>query len=291
MALTYHGRFFFPNRIDSGDLSGGAWVEAMPLTNLQDRLLSRVARSISLDPAHAQFTIDFGKPLSIGALGLIGHNISLSGRIEVQASNGVDFSTLKFSETFDAWPALVGADWDLESLSWNSRNFWRGTYAPEDIEGQTAKSIYILESAVIARYWRVIVRDAGNTDGHIDIGRGFWSETFLQPRINYSYGASFGYETATTVETSLGGVEFFDPRESIMTQRVQFGYLGEEEASRALQLVRRAGIHREIVFVPDPSDKRYGAERIIYCRLRQLNPLEQAAFQLNSMAFELKELR
>ncbi len=292
MALDYRGTFFFPNRIEGATLSDGAWVEALSLDSLKERLLARVARTIDLDPANARFTVDFGRPLSIGVVALIAHNISLTGRILIEASNNADMSSPQISVAVDAWPALVGAKWDRHNVTWQSRNFWRGTYAPEDVAGQTAKSVYVLDQPVVARYWRVIIFDQSNLKGFIDIGRAFLGESFLQPRINYSYGASTGYETDTIVEKSLGGAEFFDPRESIMVQRFQFDALSDEEGfSRALELTRRAGVHREIIFVPDPSDKRYGAQRVLYGRLRALNPLEQAMFQLNSMSFELKELR
>jgi hypothetical protein len=35
----------FPNRIDQANLTGGAWSGTLPRENVQDRLLSKVART------------------------------------------------------------------------------------------------------------------------------------------------------------------------------------------------------------------------------------------------------
>jgi hypothetical protein len=290
MAMTYHGRFFFPNRTDDATLLGNGYIDPLPLPNIQDRLLHRVARSVNLDPANTAFIVDFGRPMSIGVLAVIGHNLSLSGRFGIEASNNLDMSSARLETSLDAWPSSSGS-WNLNNVVWQSRNFWRGTFAPEDVEGQTTKSVLVLPETVVARYWRITPIDPNNVDGYVDIGRLFMSETFLQPRINYGYGAATGYRTATKVETSLGGVKFFDPRESVMFQQIEFHHLNEEEDYRARELMRRAGIHRELIFVPDPSDRRYGLSRIIYGRFENLNPVQQVMHRNNSVAFNLEDLR
>lgn len=74
--------------------------------------------------------------------------------------------------------------------------------------------------------------------------------------------------------------------------RFQLAYMEDFEAfSQALELTRRAGTWREIFVIADPSDTQFGPVRNFMARLRQLSPLEQVAFQLNSMSFEVKELR
>ena len=42
---------------DSGGFSGGGWQSGLPLSNLADQKLYRMARSIDTDPAHTQFRV------------------------------------------------------------------------------------------------------------------------------------------------------------------------------------------------------------------------------------------
>lgn len=295
MSLSRKGRFFFPNRIDEATLTGSGYIDALPLANIKDRLLSRVARSVDLDPENTAFTIDFGRPMAMGVFGIIGHSLSLSGQFRLEAANNEEMADLRYASTFDAWASTTGGRWDRHNVTWNSRNFWRGTFAPEDVAGQTTKTIHMLPEAVIARYWRCTPLDRSNTAGFIDIGRVFLSEMFLRPGINYAYGRAIGFKTATRVAASLGGVKHFDPQESVMTQQVAFQHLTEEETYRAQELMRRAGIHREVIFVPDPADRRFGPSRVIYGHFEQLNPIQQAMHmngELNgSVSFNLEDLR
>jgi hypothetical protein len=281
----------FPNRIDAASLSGGAWVESLPLANLQDRALARVARSIDLDLSSTNLTIDLGRQRSIRILALIAHNLSFSGRIRIRASDNPGFATTVYDQTADAWPA-AGGDWNIAELEWETDNYWLGSYSQDETEGQTPIAASILAAPIQARYWRLDIIDLQNTAGFVDIGRVFIGDGFLTPTINYSYGATLGYEDATGVETALSGAEFFDPREPLRVMRFQLANMTDAEGfTQALELTRRAGIWREVFVVADPSDLTFGAVRNFMGRLRTLSALEQAAFQLNTMSFEIKELR
>lgn len=282
----------FPNRVDGATLSGGAWVEAKPLDNLKDRLLSRVARTIDVATGSTWFKLDFGRQRNIRIIALIAHNLSFSAKLRIRAANVADYSTTVYDLESDVWGALVNADWNIDELEWENDNYWAGTYTQEDFGGQTAVSSRILPESVNARYWRFDIKDTQNAAGFVDIGRLFIGDAFLHPRYNYAYGGSLGYETDTVVEKSLGGAEFFDPRESLRVMRFDLPLMSDEEGfSQALELTRRAGIHKEIFVVADPDDNAFGPQRNFLGRLRQLNPLEQAMYQLNSMSFEIKELR
>lgn len=264
----------------------------MPLDNLKDRLLSRVARTIDTATSSTTFTMDFGRRRSIRIMALIAHNLSFSARLRIRASNSPDFSTTVYDETSDVWGSVTEAEWNIDELEWENDNYWAGTFTQEETEGQTPVSSRILPEPVEARYWRFDIIDTQNDAGFVEIGRLFIGDAFLQPRVNYAYGGSLGYETKTVVDESLGGSEFFDPREQLRVMRFDLQFLGDQEGfARALELTRRAGIHKEVFVVADPDDDEYGPQRNFLGRLRQLNPLEQAMFQLNSMAFEIKELR
>lgn len=287
----------FPNRVDSAVLSDGAWVESLPLPNLQDRALARVARSIDLELSSTMFTIDLQQQRTLRVLAFIAHNFSLSARITLVFSNTANFSDPALTISSDAWPSVSDGEWDLDALEWENDNFWLGTYLQEDIEGQTPTCSILLPEDILARYVKVTIDDKSNTAGFVQIGRLFLGSAFLQPRINYSFGATLGYEDATNIDTALSGAEYFDRREPVRVMRFTLGYLSADEGfGAALELTRRAGVSGEVFVIPNPDDKIYGATRSFLGRLRQLSPLEQLAMMsvgglLNSMAFEIKELR
>lgn len=287
----------FPNRIDGSLVTGGAWADAMPLANLKDRLLSRIARSINLEETSTTFLIDLGRRQSIKIFALVAHNMTLGARYRLEASNNADLSAPALSKTYDAWGRLAGGRWDINALQWENRNYWLGGYTQEDIAGQTPVASQVFPLTVTARYWRVTILDRSNQAGFAQVGRVFMGDGFLEPTINMNWGANIAYEDATTVDTSLSGVEFFDPREPVRVVRFTLAHLSPEEGlGRALELTRRAGISREVFFVWDPDDKSYGSQRNFLGRLRQLQGLETVKMMLggsfiHSMPFEIKEIR
>lgn len=285
----------FPNRVDQATLSGGSWAAGLPLANLQTRLLSRVARSNNLATASTTIVIDFGQPQRLRILALIAHNISLQGKVRFEASTVADFSSHAYDLTTDVWGGLLTATWDLNALEWENNNFWLGTYSSEDIEGFTSISTHIMDASVAARYWRITIMDPLNTDGFVQLGRLFLGPA-IQPRLNYSWGASLGYETLTEIKTAIGGAEFFDVREPTRVFRFSLEFMQDEEAfGKMLELTRRAGVHGEIFVVPDPADVFQGLRRNFMGRNRQISALEQSTWanggSAHSMAFEIKEIR
>lgn len=287
----------FPNRIDSAVLSDGAWVESLSLDNLKDRAFARVARTIDTEESSSTFVANFGRRRIIRVFALIAHNLSLGARYRLEASNAADFSTRVHDNIYDVWGRLAGGNWDINAVTWGNNNFWRGGYTQEDIAGQTPVSTLVLPEDVNAQYWRVTLLDRANTAGFIQLGRVFFGEVFLQPKINMSNGAKIGYQTDTTIEKSLSGAEFFDEREPVRSLSFTLASLEESEAyARALELTRRAGISKEIIIIFDPDDVEFAAQRNFVGRLEQLSPLENLAVlasggQTHSMQFQIKELR
>lgn len=285
----------FPNRIDQATLSGGSWTAGLPLTNLQNRLFARVARTTNAQTGSTQFVIDLGEPRRINIFALINHNISVTAKIRIETSGQSDFSTIQDSYYGDVWNGVANTYWDINALEWENDNFWIGSYSAEDIAGFTSISTQILDNFRSARYFRIRIEDSSNPAGYIQVGRVFIGPS-IQPAANYSYGSGFGYETNTAVETALNGAEFFDVREPLRSIRFTLEMMSNDEAYGSfLEIIRRAGIHGEIFVIPDPEDEFNGLRRNFMGRNRQLNPLEQAIYAdgdiANSMAFEIKELR
>ena len=95
------------NRTDEGTLSGGSWLSSLPLTNLQNRQVQKVARSANAAAASTRFGIDLGQARAIGAVALVVHNISVSGYVRVSASDSPA-----------AWTNLLTAPSDFANAAW-----------------------------------------------------------------------------------------------------------------------------------------------------------------------------
>jgi len=76
----------FPNLVDTATLAGGSWESTLPLTNLQDRRLAKVARSADASLTSTTVTVTLAATRVVRAVGLHGHNLSLAGRVRIRGT-------------------------------------------------------------------------------------------------------------------------------------------------------------------------------------------------------------
>lgn len=277
------------NRTDEGILSGGSWLSILPLTNLQNRQVQKVTRSNGVTAAATKFDIDLGQARSIGVVGLIVHNISVTGTVRITASDSAAFTTLYYdSGAVAAWPSGV-IPTDL--LEWEDDNFWLGTLSQQARAGYQSPYILKLSSVQNMRYWRVEIVDTSNSDGYVQIGRLFMARGWT-PNVNYSYGSSLGFQDPTPVDTSLSGAEYFDIRSKYRVMNFTLPYITDTEAySYALDLQRLAGVSGEILVMPDGGvSLSTQPQRSFVGRLRQVGTIKQPNPTAYSVDFEIKEL-
>jgi hypothetical protein len=94
--------FSYPNYSDVSDqvtpiLSGGSWNSSFPLTNLQDAVLSKVARSTNATAASTKFNVDLVSPRGISRVIIPSHNLSSSATARVRATNQPAWSSVSLS--------------------------------------------------------------------------------------------------------------------------------------------------------------------------------------------------
>ncbi len=277
----------YNNRIDLATLTGGNWTATLPRANIQNRLISKVARTSGDAIADATINIDFGTTYAIGLIALVGHNISVVGKVRIRGDNAGTFaSSLYDSGWVSVWPGGVVP---IEMLEWEGDNFWLGTISAADRAGFQAPFIQLNTSRTVARYWRIEVDDTTNVSTYIQIGRIFMSD-YWHPEINYSYGASLGYEDETNTQKSVGGQEFFDNATRYRVMKLQLDWIAESEAYvQALELQRLLGISGELLVVPDSADLANAIRRNFLGRLRSLATMQVARQGRYSNSLEIKE--
>lgn len=84
--------FAWPNLIDqmgtiTPSFSGGSWSTALPLTNLVDPILARVARTLNVTTAATQFDVDLASSAAYARIFAIPrHNMGVDARIRIRGS-------------------------------------------------------------------------------------------------------------------------------------------------------------------------------------------------------------
>ena len=278
----------YQNRTDEGALSGGSWLASLPLVNLQNRLVQRVARSSAATLAATQFDMDFGSVKTIGVVALVVHNMSVGAKVRIRSDDAADFATPTYDSGWvDVWPSgMVPQD----LLEWEEDNFWLGTLSANARAGYQSPFIHVLSAPQTYRYWRVEVDDTTNTDGYVQIGRLFMSATWT-PTVNYSYGAGLGYKDTSPIEKSLSGAEYFD----VQTKAREFSFTLEgltdtEAYDVVLQLQRVAGISGEILQIPDLDDTTRIPARAYVGRLVDLQPIDNNQPDRFKVQLKVREL-
>lgn len=277
----------YGNLVDSATLSGGAWLAALPLTNLQDRRLGRVARSASLETAATQFDMDHGKARAMRVVALVNHNFSLTAQYRVRLAATADFaSPLYDSGWTDVWPVVF----PFGTEPWGSPRLWTGRFSTEDVEGYNAPLIQILPKTIYARYVRVEIDDADNDAGYVNFGRVFAADGW-QPEYNMVVGASIGFRNRTETQEALSGAKYFNRRASPRITKFELPVMPEDEAmAQNYEIQRGVGVSGEILFIWDPDDTVHALRRQYLGTLVELSPIENPGPDRWRSMFAIEEL-
>lgn len=276
----------FPNRIDQATLSGGSWLSALPLTNLQDIRYARKARTANLLAASGVINIDLGQQRDIRLVALIAHNLTELATIRIRGSAAdPTFAVTSFdSGSISAYPAV-----DSLSLAWEDPSFWFGVIDAERRAYYPSHAIFLMDAPAFARYIRIEMLDTSNPDGFIDLGRVFVGPAWF-PEVGISPGFQIGHEDATTVEESVGRTEYFDQRPLVRVMRFSLDWLQTNEVfGSVFDFERQLGISGEAFVVPFPDQPERITQTAFPCRMRQLSPAELPSFGVWQKNFELKE--
>lgn len=277
----------YGNQIDTATLSGGSWLSTLPLANLQDRRLGKLARTTDDATASTKFDLDFGGPRLLRVVGLIGHNFSPDALYRIRLSTVADFAT---TVADSGWTAVWPVAYPFGTLPWGSPSWWTGSYSAEDVASYDASTVYVAATTVSARYMRVEIDDTTNAAGYVEFGRLFAGDGW-QPIRNMVYGAGVGWESRTTVQEALSGAESFDVRRSVRIARFGLEAMTESEAmAAAYEIQRSMGISGEVLFVWDADDTANAPRRRFLGRFRTLSAIENPGPDRWRAPFEIKEL-
>jgi hypothetical protein len=276
----------FQNVGDAATLSGGSWSLTLPLPNLQQTLMAKVARSTNALASSTQFNIDLlATNVNVRLIALVKHNLSVSATYRVTGGTTPGGNDVYDSGTQQVWPPVF-LPGDLE---WEFNNWWLGYAIDTNVAGYPA-SLWIDAGANYqARYWKVAITDTGNAAGYVQASR-LWMGQLWRPPISFEYNSTFVWEARDVEEQSLGGVLYYDPRPSARVFGFSFGALTAQEAYGIIAEIQRVARNSgQIVVLPD-TDSQYAYKRNLLARLRKMDPLKQLTWKIHSAAFEAEEV-
>lgn len=197
------------NRTDEGTLSGGSWLATLPLTNLQNRQVQKVARSSAATTASTQFQIDLGQSRTIGVIALVVHNISVSG-----------YARISGSDSAAAFTNLLTFPADFTNAAWTKTNVTvtaNATTAPDNTSTATklaataaaATSVVQAANAIATTHTASFFIKQGSDATHgnaFKLRNNTTATDLLSVTVNYGTGA-ITYVTGSTgaTMTSLTG--------------------------------------------------------------------------------------
>lgn len=207
----------------------------------------------------------------------------------VRAAGYID--TWQSYEYDTGWGLVYPIIYPYAILEWSDDNWWSGRPTLDDITGYTTCLTSLSPEEVFARYWKIEIDDTLNSAGYVQIGRLFIAPTWT-PNIGVALGGeTIGWETKTESQETISGNEFFQKRTPYRVVNFSLELLTEDEAfSKAFEIMRRAGIDQEVLWVHDPSDTVHSLRRRYLGRLRQLSKIEYPYGGYNKTAWEVKEL-
>jgi hypothetical protein len=169
------------NRADEGILSGGSWNAALPLVNLQNRQVQKVGRTTNAALASTQFNLDLQSPKQIGAVALVVHNISVSGKVRISASDALA-----------AWSNLLSFPSEFENAAWTKATCTVTPNAATAPDGTTTAELLTATSVNSGVYQSVLI--AGST--------AFQSSVWLRAATPTTLNIVTIQSTTTLIETT-----------------------------------------------------------------------------------------
>jgi hypothetical protein len=127
----------------------------------------------------------------------------------------------------------------------------------------------------------------GTTD-YVDVGR-LWLGPYVQPAINFSYGAERQVMDTSQVATAVfSGRDFIDHGVSYDVVRFAFDALVEADAAALLALRRAAGQRAQVLYVPDPAAAT-AADDAVLGLLAPGGAFRMVSFGRTGTSFEIRE--
>ena len=276
----------YDNRVDDATMTASSEAGGLGADYLQDRLLSKVARTTGVSAEWWQ--ADFGQAEAVSTMALWNHNLGTEATVRVRLSDNADMSAPVYDATFDAWPSNYGVDeigLDLCGLD--------GTPILSEINAYKPYVVFRLGATYSGRYLRLDVADAANADGYLQAGR-LIAGIGWQPERNFSFGMELDWKDRSKQTSMESGAVWVDRRERYRVLTLPFNFAVRADALGAHNDLKRiVGHSREILVMPLPGDDLADQYRLTVYGIPEpdgLGPVKQARLNKFTTTMKVREL-
>jgi len=234
-------RFCYDNLIDTASLTESSQVSTLPVENIQDPRLR--CKWKTTGDSSENVVADLGSAQAVNCIAILNHNISSSvTNLRIQG------------HTSDSW-----ADPDVNinlldpvgDASYNAYN---------------NKIIIWYSTSSSKRYWRVLIEDASNPDGYIEIGRIFLG-AYFEPSAGVEQGININKKDLSEVVKNMQGTPYANLKDKVWgfnfnINNIQSDPAGTDDLQSFIDIFDDIGNSKNIVISLDPDrgsgeDNRY----------------------------------
>lgn len=240
--------------------AAGNWSTQLPMANVLDRRLSRIARTADTIGGSATVKVDLGVARPIGLLALLSPNITRTSTPTVSfigASDSLFASIVYNSGSLQAWPTGVTAE-DVIGPDGTPMNVW---------------SVNIPATPQTARYWQIQLVDTGNADGHNDVARVIIAGAFKPTAVDVSDGAKHQIKTDTVRTPTDGGAALYNAKPTYRTDGFSIDDFIDADTATVRTMQRRLGTSGQFFWIPDVTDTTYAWQRNYLATMEELGAL------------------
>ena len=166
--MTTNVSLSYPNRCDECEISDdnpADWTSTLPLSNIQNKVLKRVARTLTgIRATVLKVNLPY-EARSIGVVSVINHNFTTSAKVRFIGYSELDFTgDVRFDSgaNFRAWTVLYpiyANGLASDAIPWESRNWWAGSIEEEQRKGYTSMCTYYPPDNQMIRSVKIIIED------------------------------------------------------------------------------------------------------------------------------------
>lgn len=273
----------YPNRASAATITGGSWSGALPVTNLANREMWKVARSTNALLASTKFNADLGTGKTLRCFALANHNLSASATWRITLGTTSGGSNVYDSGWMSVWRMAFNDIVEWESITW-----WTGVAGDEYLRSPYA-AMHAAPDIYTARYLTVEINDTANADGYVQIGRLF-AGSALQPTYNASYGLQDGIKDLSTVDAAESGAFWGTERRRMRYTSLVLGWVTPTEAQYIQEMQRSLGTIGEVLYIPYPADMGESQRWGYIGRMSELSPIDYPYYRVRSLPIKLEEI-
>ena len=254
----------------------------MPATNLSNSLPSIKWRSGTYAAgATIRIRMDIGSVSNrtVNAFCLYNHNLSSAAQYRLKAyasesERDADTDGTGAATWYDSSWTTVAAP---ASIGYGTGAYATYGYGGYPLEGWLRYQFIakFLDTSIVARWWGLFVKDAGNTSGYLEAGRLLLSK-YYSPSVNFEWGYSLDWVDPSKQIRTRGGALRSEFRTPYRRASVSYSWLDAYDLDFILEIERLIGRRGEILWTAYPNDDTVqGRRNIILGRLVEWDAVQR----------------